>query len=408
MGWRADDYNPYDPETLDDPYPVYAKMRSSAPVLWHEGIGGWLLTRHDDCQSVLRDHERFTSDARRAGYRSTRMDHPSLQALDPPDHTPLRRLFTGALRDDGPKALAAAAAGGLAGRLAAAVDPGCVDFVGEVARPLVLDAVVGLLGVDPPDLAWFAPLTVAIERGMDGALAREAVQPALEARREIDELVRSWSADHDPAGLLGRALRAAADLGLDRDLVLSSLRVILLAGFSATVSAATNMAHAVVRRPDLLTALRPIEGSGSTEGSTEDLSCAVDELLRHDSPTQWVGRICLRRAVLRGSVIEPGQPVIAVLGAANRDPEEFERPDEIILKRHPSGHLALGWGPHACLGAPVARAVLAVLLRDLARLPYPLRRVGPCSRFPRATVRYPDHLPVTARPGIMIGASVST
>ncbi|WP_395297225.1 hypothetical protein ACF9IK_30145 [Kitasatospora hibisci] len=90
-------YNPLDPATLEDPYPVLAALREATPVFWHEGMRSWTLTRYADCVAVLRDHQRFARDRRRTG---AAVPEPSLsvQSLDPPDQGTVRSLFMNALR----------------------------------------------------------------------------------------------------------------------------------------------------------------------------------------------------------------------------------------------------------------------------------------------------------------------
>ncbi|MEB3057451.1 cytochrome P450, partial [Bacillus pseudomycoides] len=86
-------YDPLDPETLLNPYPIYKKLRENAPVYWHEGMKSWVLTRYDDCKEVLRNHEVFTTDRRRVGVEIPDVRH-NVQSLDPPDNIPLRNLLT--------------------------------------------------------------------------------------------------------------------------------------------------------------------------------------------------------------------------------------------------------------------------------------------------------------------------
>jgi len=90
-------YDPLDPATLADPYPVLAQLRSTTPVSWNEGMRSWVLTRYDDCVAVLRDHQGFARDRRRVG---ATVPEPglSVQSMDPPDQAPVRSLFMNALR----------------------------------------------------------------------------------------------------------------------------------------------------------------------------------------------------------------------------------------------------------------------------------------------------------------------
>jgi pimeloyl-[acyl-carrier protein] synthase len=100
------------------------------------------------------------------------------------------------------------------------------------------------------------------------------------------------------------------------------------------------------------------------------LPSAVEELLRYESPSQQTTRIAPEDLVLGGQLIERGQSVIAVMGAANRDPERFADPDRLNLTRHDNRHLAFGWGPHFCFGAPLGRIEAQIAFETLlTRLP---------------------------------------
>jgi cytochrome P450 len=384
VGDASATYQPLDPATLDDPFPVYARMRVSSPVFWHEEIRAWVLTRYVDCQAALRRNTIFVNDARRAGCDAKQAGSPSIQLLDGSAHLSLRRLFAGALHEVDLRRLGADVSADLRSALRAAAGPPGFDFVGDVARPVALNAITGLLGVDPPALTGFVDLTKAVEAGMDGHLAPGSAGPARQARREIDDLVRSWAARHRPDGLVARVLAGAAGSGIGRESVLSSIRVLLLAGFGATVAGTANLALALTRRPGPLPAFE-------TEAS---LGRAVQEVLRHDSPTQWLTRVCAEDSRVAGQLVKRGQTVIAVLGSANRDPGQFDRPDELWLERHPNRHLGFGWGAHSCVGARVAHRIMSTILLDVSRLPGTLRPAGPHQRLLRATVRYPERLPV--------------
>jgi cytochrome P450 len=389
-------YDPLDPATLEDPFAVYARLRRSQPVFWHEEIGAWLVTRYQDCRSVLRNGTHFANDPRRAAPQSqaapeTRAGHdgpvdgaPSIQLLDGPAHARLRRLFAGALRGVDLDRLRAGVGADLAPRLRVTDGPVRIDFVQDLARPVALRAVTGLLGVDPPGLPGFVELARAVEAGMDGHLAPQARRQAGPARRELDNLVRRWVGEHRCDGLIAHLLTEAAAAGVAEDSVRSSIRVLLLAGFSATVAGTANLGLTLTRRAGPLPEL--------ADDRRRDL--AVHEFLRYDSPTQWLTRACVQKCVLAGQIVRQGQTVIAVLGSANRDPGEFDRPDELWLERDPNRHLGFGWGMHSCIGARVAHAVMSAVLLGVSRLPYALRAAGPPERLPRATVRYPERLPV--------------
>ena len=99
------------------------------------------------------------------------------------------------------------------------------------------------------------------------------------------------------------------------------------------------------------------------------LPIAIEELLRFESPSQQTTRIAPEDVVLGGQHIERGQSVIAVMGAANRDPARFTDPDRLDLTRQDNRHLAFGWGPHFCFGAPLGRIEAQIAFDDFAHPP---------------------------------------
>ncbi|WKX68676.1 cytochrome P450 [Streptomyces sp. XD-27] len=124
------------------------------------------------------------------------------------------------------------------------------------------------------------------------------------------------------------------------------------------------------------------------------LTTGVDEIIRFDGPAQGTSRVAVRTTTIQGVTIEPGQVVMTALAAANRDPEEFPRPHELVLDRNPNRHLAFGWGAHACVGAVFGRLAIRELVRCLLRAPRPLRPAGTPVRRRTATVRSMELLPV--------------
>ncbi|WP_330343228.1 cytochrome P450 [Streptomyces sp. NBC_00557] len=111
------------------------------------------------------------------------------------------------------------------------------------------------------------------------------------------------------------------------------------------------------------------------------LDTGVDELIRFDGPAQGTSRVATRRTTIRGTVIEPGQTVLTLMAAANRDPEQFPRPDELVLDRSPNPHLGFGWGPHACLGTIFGQLAVKQLVIGLLDAGTPLRLAGTPERL---------------------------
>jgi cytochrome P450 len=142
--------------------------------------------------------------------------------------------------------------------------------------------------------------------------------------------------------------------------VIANCIVIMVGGLETTTSLVANGLLTLLQLPAPLETLRRAPGL---------LPAAIEELLRYDSPVQHTARIAPFEVGLGGKQIGKGQPVIAVLAAANRDPARFSDPDSFDLSRPDNRHLAFGWASHYCLGAPLARLEAQIALAALLKLP---------------------------------------
>ncbi|GIH16560.1 cytochrome P450 [Rugosimonospora africana] len=347
-----------EPETLRNPYPWYARLRAETPVLWHAPLESWLVTRFEDCVTVLRDSARFAADPRRIGVEMP-PQAISVQTLDPPEHTAIRRVLIEALRTGegaGTERIVREETGklldGLAGRAS-------FDLVADFAEPLALTTITRYLGVPRPDVSWFRALATAIVDGMDSGVWPERHEPAMAARAELAALADGWLSDPPEAGIVALMAEAGADGQVPRQVVANSLRVLLHAGYA---SAGKLLGLAIAALLD--------SASGLAGFLRAEPAPAVEELLRFTSPVQAMGRVCVEQTTLGDEVVRPGESVTLLLGAANRDPARFPDPDVLLLDRRPNPHLGFGRGAHSCLGAPFAVVQARIALSVLAeRLP---------------------------------------
>jgi cytochrome P450 len=168
-----------------------------------------------------------------------------------------------------------------------------------------------------------------------------------------------------PRDDLVSGLIAAEEQGqiLSEDEMLATAMLLLVAGNETTTNLIGNGMLALLRNPEQMQRLRDDPSLTQT---------AVEELLRYDGPVQGTGRVATRTMEIAGRTVEQGQVVLCMLASANRDPAQFERPEQLDVTRHPNEHLAFGDGIHFCLGAPLARAEGQIAFRALLeRLPEP-------------------------------------
>lgn len=355
-------FDPFDPAFSADPYAHYRRLRETSPV--HRTPGGlWVLTRQRDCAAVLRDPRFGHGDGPfvreiNAGEERVR----SFLVLDPPDHTRLRGLVS--------KAFTARTVQRLRPRVEQLVDElfdralgnGTVELIEALAYPLPVMVISELLGVPHRDREQFRAWSDALARGLDPEFMLPAAELARRerARLEFREYFRELAAERrrQPSDDLLSALVGVEDQGdvLTEPDLLATCTLLLIAGHETTVNLIANGALALIRHPDQLAYLRE---------HPDRVAAAIEELLRYDPPVQFTTRIALEDAEVGGQPVTRGEPVMVLLGAANRDPDAFPDPDRLDLARTPGRQLAFGLGIHFCLGAPLARLEGEVALAGL-------------------------------------------
>jgi cytochrome P450 len=385
-------YDPLDSATLADPYRVYAELRSTTPIFWHDQMECWVLTRYRDCQTVLLNPEVFATDWRRAG-ETVSEPWLSLQTLDPPDHGPLRSLFMNALKGQS-LADIGARGGELVDRLLDKLEgQGEFDLIPEVIAPLALVTISDLLGIPCPELETFSHISDTIVRSMDASLESDDEIRAqlradgIEARARLTSLVESWfDADPNP-GMLAEVTEKRDSVEVPDHFVRNTVRVVFQSGYSSIVSGAGNAMLALLQNSESVEKLR----------DPELFATGFDELMRYDCSVQGTSRMATRTTKIGDTTIERGDVVLVLFGAANRDPEQFPDPDELILDRKPNQHMAFGRGPHTCVGNLFTQVTLQALIKSVLKRSTPLRLASEPVRRRTATMRYLDTLPVTFR-----------
>jgi cytochrome P450 len=356
-----------EPQYTANPYALYHRLRAADPVYWDER-GSWVLTRYADVVAALRDSrlsaERFSLDVSglpEEVQRPVRALSSQMLFLDPPDHTRLRTLAAKAFTPRVVEAMRLSIQRVVDDLLDAVEARGSFDVISELAFPLPAIVIAQMLGVPPEDRLQFARWTAAFGALLDGALLSAIGLP--EALARVSALMGYFqqiiaerrSAPRDD---LLQALINAEERGdtLSEDELLGNCILLLAAGHGTTTHLIGNGLLALLQHPDQREELRQTPGL---------IGPAVVELLRYDSPVQMTGRLAREDLELGGKRIQAGQHVLACLGAANRDPEQFPDPDRLDLHRQAGKQIAFGHGIHYCLGAPLGRLEAEIALRTL-------------------------------------------
>jgi cytochrome P450 len=367
-----------DPGFLQDPYPDLARLRERAPVSRHAGTNRWLAASHAAVDAVLRDRRlgRFWQDRTPADvFEPFNLLHRNqMMENEPPVHTRLRSLVAGAFGRGHVERLRPAVAAEAAVLLAAAGPE--FDLLADVAEPLAVTVIAELLGVPVADRHRLRPWSAAIVRMYEVARSAETEAVAVAAAAEFADYLRTLAEKRrdEPRDDLISHLVATRD-GSDRlsaDELVASAILLLNAGHEASVNALGGGVVALLRHPDQLARLR---------ADRTLIPAAAEEMLRYDPPLHMFIRTAAADVQVAGVTIPAGAEVAALLGAANRDPAVFTRPDTFDVGRDPNPHVGFGAGLHFCLGAPLARielrAGLAALLdhaRSLALSAEPVHR----------------------------------
>jgi cytochrome P450 len=392
----------FDPHRVADPYPTYAWLRAARP-LWRPTERVYVLSRHEDCAAVLRDPRFGRSEeglrVRRAGPAGeATADEPAVRsflALNPPDHTRLRRLvsraFTPArVRDLGPRIEAIAAE--LIDTASASGGP--VDLIAALASPLPVTVISELLGVPSADYDRLVAWSDALARGLDpgfliSAEDRERQQLArVEFGAYLSELIAERR--RSPGDDLVSALAGVVDDGdvLSEEELIATCILLLVAGHETTTSLMGSAVLGLLQHPDQLARLRAEPGL---------MTGAVEEFLRYDPPVQLTARVALTDASIGARPVAAGSAALMLLGAANRDPALCANPDDLDITRPPTHHLSFGQGIHFCLGAPLARLETQIVLRLLLQRPDDLGLAGEPAWKENTVLRGLRSLPVTFR-----------
>jgi cytochrome P450 len=356
------EFDPFDYEFHRDPYPTYEWLRERAPMYHNERLDFWALSRFDDVLAGLHDPATYTSTGGVA-IEHTDAALKSMIEMDPPQHTQMRKLIA---RRFTPRRIAEleprvrewtnALLDSLEGRSQ-------FDVVHEFSALLPTTVVGTMLGI-PPDRHDDA------RQWTDDLLTREPGNPvppraAAEGAINIAVLAQELSRarrERPADDILSVLVEAEVDgVPLTDEQVIGFCLLLIAGGHETTSKLIANgirlfAAHAeqrdaVLAEPELMVG-------------------AVEELLRYTSPTQYMARTVTRDVELHGTVMPQGAKVVLLLGSGNRDPREFERPDEFDITRANPRILAFGHGAHVCLGAAVARLEARVALQEfLARFP---------------------------------------
>jgi cytochrome P450 len=378
-------FNPFDPTTLQCPYPHYAKMRAEEPVLHVPALGMYLVSNHALVSEIMRDTETFSSAFGNTSMPLPPADRekmmeviaesyprvPTMLTADPPSHTRYRRLVSKAFTPKAVSELEPVIRAITTRLIDGWIDSGRIEFVEQFAVPLPVEVIAKALNVPDDRLTDFKKWSDDSIAGIGTSISLEQ---RLEAERGVNEFQRYFAAELDKRrdqpqdDLLTKLLNARIDdddpdvtdkRALDMAEMLSIVQQLLVAGNETTTKMLTEMMRLLAENPDQWARVK---------ADPSRIPPIVEETLRLSTPTQGMFRIATRDVELAGVHVPKGSRVVIVFMSANRDESLFSEPDEFDPDRaNLSDHLAFGKGTHFCLGANLSRLEGRVALQEIAK-----------------------------------------
>ena len=364
-------YHLLDPEVLANPYPLYHKLRNDDPVHWDSFLHAWVVTRYTDVVHVL---YHFSANRTPTPEQLSTMGLSALSPiaqvmvrqmlfLDPPDHTRLRTLASAAFTPRRVELLRSHIQEIMDGLLDAVISKGRMDVIADFASPAPAIVTAEMLGVPVADQQqlkdWSADFAEMLGNFQHNPDRFPRVLRSVESMCSYFRSAMREQQLHPREGLV-HAMMAAEVEGakLTEEEIIANLIVTMVGGQETTTNLIGNGVLTLLRNPAEMERLKK---------DSSLIPSAVEELLRYESPSQHTARLAPADVEMGGKQIHKRQAVIAVMGAANRDPERFSQPDRLDISRQDNRHLAFGWAAHFCFGAALARLEGQIAFETLLR-----------------------------------------
>jgi pimeloyl-[acyl-carrier protein] synthase len=352
-------YHLLNPAVLANPYPLFHRLRSEDPVHWDPFLHAWVVTRYPEVLEVLHT---YSADRTPTPEQLASMGLAQLAPLaqlmvkqmlfmDASAHTRLRGLASQAFTPARIEVLRSHIQEIVDDLLDAAAARGSMDVIADLAEPLPAIVTAEMLGLPVADRnrlkSWsanFAEMLGNFQHNPDHA--GRMLQTVEEMTAYFQDAVREIK-QNPREGLIHSLLSAEVNGDrLTEEEVVANAIITMVGGQETTTNLIGNGVLTLLQNPEQMKKLHHEPWLTAS---------AVEEMLRFESPSQHTARLCPSDRTLGGKQIRKRQAVIAVMAAANRDPERFPDPDRFDIARTDNRHLAFGYAAHFCFGAPLAR-----------------------------------------------------
>jgi cytochrome P450 len=355
------DFDPLAPETFDSPYDEYRRLRESCPVAHSQAWGGfWALTKHDDVVAAASNPTTFITSVQNVVPKVAFTGRRPPLHLDPPEHTPYRRALAPLLSERRVAALEPVIRDICRKLLRPLVAKGGGDIVAEFSAPMPIATFANWMNLEPDAIAELT----RVGRDYNLAVQSNDVDETKRSSLLLYDMARALVADRKANPLPATddatsALLAARVDGepLPEEMIVGTIRQVLVVGIIAPSVTIGSMVVHLGRDPALQQRLRRDPAL---------IPAAIEELLRLYTPYRGFARTAVCDVEIRGTTIPRGEPIAVVYASANRDAEVFDDPDAFRLDRpNIKDSVAFGRGPHACVGAALARLELKVAIEEI-------------------------------------------
>jgi cytochrome P450 len=382
------DYDPLDPATAAQPHAAYDALHRGGRVHYNPRRATWILHRLDDVRAALRDTDQVTSSQ---GVTRIRMVADLVVITDDDLHSRLRKQVQPAFTKGALDSWRA-----IIDRLAAELVDDMINHPGDDAVkrltvPMPVRVIAAILGISDSDYSDFHRWSDECTQFLNVTPTANGVVNGARAMRAAVAL-RRYFMTHLAAGdlkgsntVLGRLLEHSTDGGLTDDQLFYIAILLLIAG-NETI---TNLLGGVID-----TYAQFLDQYEMIRANPELIPHAIEEHLRYTSPIQHMYRYTRARYQVGDVPIPTGSRLLISFGAANRDPLAFDEPNTFRADRNPRTHVGFGYGPHLCLGAPLARMEAHAVLRELVSRVSRISTPGPTTWSTNSTLRGPTRLPV--------------
>ena len=400
----AIDFDHFDPQWTNNPYPIWDDLRQRCPVATSQRFedGAYFPTRYDDVHAIAYDAEHFSS--RRVIVREQKLNPVPVAApitSDPPEHTPARKLLLPAFApkeiaklEEGTRAICRSLLDAIADR-ALSTDlqsiAGQCDGAVDYAQHIPVRVIAHMLGVPESDGDLFRDwiYRTLIEGVRNPAVALAAMQEQTTYfKAQVEQRRAAAGAGTDLISFLNHAQFEGKPLTEAH--LIGTLRLILIAGIDTTWSGiGASIWHLATHPAD----------RARLVAEPELLPTAIEEFLRAYSPVTMAREVA-KETTLGGCPFKAGGQVLLSFPSANRDPAKFANPDQVLIDRAENPHAAFGLGRHRCLGSNLARMEMTVAIEEWLKR-FPDFEVTPGARvtWSEGTVRGPRKMPLTIQRG---------